>query len=300
MNAYLLPDPKPLERLLAKRLLKSGRRLASWKRFPSGEVFVSVAGAAKKVCIIGRTEPPGDNFFNTMLLIDTLKRAGAKDIAAAIPYFGYARQDRQSRSGDPVTADCLTNALGCAGATRIITIDIHSERIAKGSPIPIVSVSPLKEMSRLLQGRLKGKPCTVVAPDYGARKRAGELAGLLAGGVAWVEKIRDARGGATARSFRGVTRGKTAVLVDDILDTGGTLRAAAGLLRTLGFEELHLCVTHPVFSAGAKETVRKLRFASMVFCNTIPLPPEIAARPNVLVTNVSKLLADAVIKISLP
>lgn len=300
MNAYLLSDPKPIERLLAKRLLKSGRRPASWKRFPSGEVFVSVEGAAKKVCVIGRTEPPGDNFFNTMFLLDTLKRAGAKDIAAAIPYFGYARQDRQLRPGDPVTADCLTNALGCAGATRIITIDIHSERIAKGSPIPIVSVSPLKEMSQLLKVRLKGKPCTVVSPDYGARKRAGELAGLLAGGVAWVEKVRDARGGATARSFHGVTRGKTAVLVDDILDTGGTLRAAAGLLRSLGFRELHLCVTHPVFSADARETVRKLRFASLTFCNAIPLAPKIAAWPNVQVVEVSKMMADAVIKMSLP
>jgi len=295
MKTYALSPLTAFEKKLLKDLSGSASDPAEWKVFPAGEFHVRVGRPPRRVAVIGRTQPPADNFLRTLLLVDTLSRNGAREITLVLPYFAYARQDRQSKLGDPLSAQALLAALKAVGARRIVTVDLHSRRVAAASPLPIRSL----DVARLLAGELKKKlrrtVFSVVAPDRGAVARARSFARAIGGRpqVIWGDKVRGASGKVVSMRLSASPRGKTAVIVDDLLDTGGTVARAARLLRSLGVKDLYLCVTHPVFSGAAARLVGRLGFRRIIVADALEA---VAARrlSNFRTVSVGRLLARAV------
>jgi len=294
MHCYTLPEPTAAERKIALGVGKVAP--ARWKTFPNGELFVHVGIESGVAGIVGRTAPPSEDFFRTALLADTLRRAGATGVVAAVPYMGYARQDRQQAGGDAFSAAFLANQLAAAGVVRLVTVDVHSDRIREASPLRLTSVSPVPDLASALQLSLGQKDFTVVAPDFGARHRAEAFADLLAHREpAWVEKRRHpVTGKLTLVDVHGDLRGEIAVIVDDILDTGGTIELAVKMLRAKRFKTFYLCISHPLFSKGAAARMRRLGIAKIVTTNTIPLSSDVARLRGMKVVDVTSRIAAAV------
>ncbi len=302
MRCYTLPEPTPAERKIATIVSGRAPAEAQWKVFPSGEIFLHAEPAAGTVAIVGRTAPPADDFFRTALLADTLRRSGAEGIIAAVPYLGYARQDRQDAKGDALSSSFVAAQLAAAGVTRIVTVDVHSDRTRESCPVAMTDVSPVPDMAVAVQLALGGKDYTIVSPDFGARHRAEALAAVLGHREpAWVEKRRDpSTGKVSLVDVHGDLRGDVAVIVDDILDTGGTVELAVKMLRVKRFETVFLCVTHPVFAKGAAARIRRLGLSKIFVSNTIPLRPDAAALPGIKVVDVTPLVAAAVLEQGAP
>lgn len=298
MRCYTLPEPTFAEQKIVSAV--SGRTPASaqWKVFPSGEIFLHAEPAVGTVALVGRTAPPSDDFFRTALLADTLHRSGAESIIAAVPYLGYARQDRQDSRGDALSSSFVAAQLAAAGVTRFVTVDVHSDRTRESCPVAMTDVSPVPDMAVAVQLALGGKDYTIVSPDFGARHRAEALAAVLGHREpAWVEKRRDPSTGAVSLvDVHGDLRGDVAVIVDDILDTGGTVELAVKMLRVKRFKSIYLCITHPVFAKGAVARIRRLGIPKIFVSNTIPLRADAAALPGMKVVDVTPLAAAAVLE----
>lgn len=271
MNVYALPEPTPIEKKIQRLLSAPAAARATWKTFPNGELAVRVTGAeGADACVLGRTIPPAENVFRTLLLVDTLVRSGAASVTVVLPYFGYSRHDRPAVPGDDAAALAILAALKSAGASRVITVDVHSDIARDMTEIPVDSVPVAAPMAAALR-TLGIDGCAVVAPDAGARRRAGLVAAALGRpDGAWVEKSRDPRTGKVkGLALHGDVRGDTAVLVDDMIDTGVTMREAARLLKKAGFRRIVACATHATFSAGAAKTLREAGIAEVVVTNTV-------------------------------
>ncbi|HTM67787.1 MAG TPA: ribose-phosphate diphosphokinase [Candidatus Binatia bacterium] len=294
MRCYTLPEPTPAEKKIAAAVGDAVQ--ARWKTFPSGELFVRVTVESGVVALVGRTAPPAEDFFRTALLADTLRRSGATGVVAAVPYLGYARQDRQESQGDAFSAAFLAGQLGAAGVVRLVTMDVHSDRVREASPLRITSVSPVPDLAPALQVALAGKDFTIVAPDFGARHRAEAFADVLGHREpAWAEKRRDpSTGKVSLMDVHGDLRGDIAVITDDILDTGSTVELAVKMLRAKKFSKIFLVVTHPLFSDGAAARVRRLGIAKIITTNTVPLRKEAAKLPGIKVVDVTARIAAAV------
>jgi len=295
MRVFILPQPTQFERKL-KRLLKSPPSArADWRVFANGELFVTVSGVGRDVCVIGRSEPPAENVLATLLLVDTLKRNGARRITLAIPYFGYSRHDRAVVEGDSVAAAALLQAFAAAGVTRFVSVDLHGKRHEGYSPLPIARVDPIPLMAKRLRGILRGKRFTVVSPDRGAIDRARRFAELTgAGAMAWVDKKRLRKGGVVARGLLGETEGHVALIVDDQVDTGGTVIAAVQVLRSQGFKEFHLCATHPVLSKGARAKLERIGFKTIMFSDTVARTGEEDLPKGAIVVSTAAEIARAI------
>lgn len=292
MISYLLPDATAAEKRLARKIGRLGK--ASWKTFPNGEEFMSVLKPPERAVVIGRSAPPAVDLFRTLLLIDTLRRSGTKDVTLVLPYYGYARQDRAVKPGDPVTARLIARQAAAAGAKRIVTLDLHSAATASGSPVPLHSA----HMAHAFADRLKRDVrdgVTIVAPDHGAKSRASRFAARLGRGatLAWVEKKRGSGGRVSASGIGGKITGDTAVLVDDIVDTAGTVALAAALLRRRGFKRLYLCASHPVLSDDAVRRLRECRFTRILFSDSVPLSSEARRALNPVLLRTDAVLAAA-------
>lgn len=298
MQVFTLPEPLPAEKELRSLVSGKSRAAVSWRVFPSNEIFVSVGPVAAAACIIGRTAPPAENLFMTALLADTLRRNGAREITLALPYFAYGRQDRQHFPGDPFTAATVATLLAAAGVSRIVSGDVHSDRVLAASPVPIVNV-PFAGIFAAAMKRLKlPSALTVVSPDRGGFERAKAFAALLApeAKIAWIEKKRRRFAGSRGAGIHGATAGDTAIIIDDIIDTGGTVEAAAKLLRAAGLTNLHLCVSHPVFSGRAAALVKSLSFASVTLADTLPIRPEFKTLPRLRVVRSAPAIAEKILE----
>lgn len=297
MSLYHLPDPSPSEKEIFRLLGGADDApLARWKVFPNGEFFVRVEKPDGPTIVFGRTKPPADGFLRTLLLTDTLRREGAKDITLVIPYLGYSRQDRQVLAGDSVASDALIRALAAAGASRIVTVDLHSERVAAASPIPIVNVSALPKLAAELKKEGLPKNVTVVSPDKGGLKRAERFAELLGDGAqtVWIEKKRLENGTVAVERVHGELSGQTAIVVDDILDTGGTVAQAVNLLKDRGYKDICLSVTHGGFSGIADVIINDLNLRKIFVTDTIDLPTAVQELPGLQLVGVADDVAAAV------
>ncbi len=299
MIVYTLPDPTACEQYIRDHLSTDTSDPAVWKTFPSGEFYVRFVRIEKEVVIVGRTWGSADNLWRTLLLVHTAKQNGAARIVLALPYFAYSRQDRQRLDGEPLSGALLANLFATAGATQIITIDLHSKRIQDASPIPVASVPFITDLALAFKKESGAdKDITVVAPDKGAKDHADTFAQLLREGkkCIWIEKERDPYTGEVQHgAFHGADHNGSAVLLDDMLDTGGTIQESVRILRERGFKDLSLCITHPIFSGTASEHMCALNFSHIFTSDTIPLSAAVAvALPGIHIIPAGPRLVEAI------
>ncbi|HBI56642.1 MAG TPA: ribose-phosphate diphosphokinase [Firmicutes bacterium] len=267
-------------------------------RFSDGEVSVRIDESVRgsDVYIIQSTcNPCNDNLMELLVMIDALKRASAKRITAVIPYYGYARQDRKTRPRDPITAKLVANLLTVAGANRILTIDLHAGAIQGFFDIPVDHMTAVPLLAEHFANK-DTKDLVVVSPDMGGVTRARDMAQRLRVPIAIIDKRRPQANVAEVMNIIGDIEGKQAVLVDDIIDTAGTIVLGAQALLDRGATKVFACCTHPVFSGPALERLVNSCISEVVVCDTIPLPEE-KQLPILRKCSVAALLADAIVRI---
>ena len=239
--------------------------------------------------------PVSDNIMELLILIDALKRASARTITAVVPYYAYGRQDRKSRGREPISAKLMANLLTTAGATRVVTIDLHAPQIQGFFDIPMDNLPGVPVLGDYIAAK-NLSDIVVVSPDLGGVSRAREMADRLQTSIAIIEKRRPKPGIAEVMNIIGDVKGKTAVIVDDMIDTAGSLTEGAKILTEYGAKEIYACCTHPVLSYPAAERLANSNFTEIVVTNTLPIPPE-KLLPNLKVLSVASLIGEAVIRI---
>uniref|UniRef100_A0A7C2EI61 Ribose-phosphate pyrophosphokinase n=1 Tax=Ammonifex degensii TaxID=42838 RepID=A0A7C2EI61_9THEO len=267
-------------------------------RFSDGEIWVrineNVRGA--DVFVIQPTcWPINENLMELLIMIDALRRASARRITAVIPYYGYARQDRKTRGREPITAKLVANLITAAGARRVLTVDLHAGQIQGFFDIPVdhLPAGPLLAQHLLSRGL---RDVVVVSPDVGGVVRARELAKRMGTPLAVIDKRRPEPNEAEVMDIIGPVRGKTAVMVDDIIDTAGTITKGAEALREWGSREVYVLCTHPVFSGSAVERLATPAIKEILVTNTIPVPPE-KMLDKIKIISVAPLLGEVIIRI---
>ena len=238
--------------------------------------------------------PVNDNLMELLILIDALRRASADRITAVVPYYGYARQDRKTRGREPITAKLVANLLTTAGVDRVLTVDLHSGQIQGFFDIPVDHLTAIPILADYLKTKDLSN-CVVVSPDAGSIPRARDMAERLNLPVAFVDKRRPEPNKSEVMNVVGKVAGHRAILLDDIIDTGGSLLQAAKALRNLGATSIMACATHPVFSGKARANMEEAGFEELVVTNTIPIDE--ALQPLVKVLSVASMLGDAIVRI---
>ncbi len=271
---------------------------AELSRFKDGEIGVKIKETVRghEVFVIQPTHAPTDtNLMELLIMIDAMKRASAKEVAAVIPYYGYARQDRKTQPRDPIGAKLVANILTAAGADRIVTMDLHAGQIQGFFDIPVDNLKALPIIADYLSAK-KFDDKIVVSPDVGGVARAREMADRLDCQLAIVDKRRPHPNMSEVMNIIGNVEGKTAIMVDDMIDTGGTIVKAADALKRNGAAEVYACCTHPVFSDPATEILQDSCIKEVVVTDSISLPP--SRRMNKLTRlSVADLFAQAIQRI---
>ncbi len=268
-------------------------------RFSDGEIKViideNVRGA--DVFLIQPTcTPINDHLMELLIMIDAVRRSSAKRITAVIPYYGYARQDRKTRGREPITAKLVANLLTTAGVGRILTVDLHAGQIQGFFDIPVDHLSGIPIVAEYLLSK-KLKDAVVVSPDLGGVTRARNLADRLGVPIAIIDKRRPEPNVAEVMNVIGKVQGKTVIMVDDIIDTAGTIVLGATTMLERGATEIYACSTHPVLSGPAVERLTKSPIKEVVVTNTIPLNPA-ATDPKFRVLSIGPILAEAISRIA--
>jgi ribose-phosphate pyrophosphokinase len=229
-----------------------------------------------------------------LIMMDAMKRASAKSINAVLPYYGYARQDRKTRARDPITAKLVADLLTTAGATRVITMDLHAGQIQGFFNIPVDHLKSLPILANYFLDK-ELPDAVVVSPDLGGVTRARELAERLQSPIAIIDKRRPEPNVAEIMHIIGGVKDKTVIMIDDIIDTAGTITLGARALLEAGAREVYACCTHPVLSGPAFERLQEAPIKEIVVTNTIPHHDKIIDKMKVL--SVAPLIGDAIIRI---
>lgn len=267
-------------------------------RFNNGEaqVMIDESVRGKDVFIVQPTsQPVNDNLMELLIMADAFRRASARHITAVIPYYGYARQDRKTRGREPISAKLVANLLTTAGVTRVVTMDLHAGQIQGFFDIPVDHLVGVPILADYITKK-KLEDIIVVSPDLGGVSRARQLADRLHAPIAIIEKRRPAPGVAEVMNLIGSVEGKTAVIVDDIVDTAGSLTEGAKALAKFGAKEVYACCTHAVLSTPAVERVENSNIKELIVTNSIPVPLE-KRTPKIKVLSVAPLFGDAIIRI---
>ena len=270
---------------------------AEVRRFSDGEVMVEIAENVRggDVFVVQSTcTPVNDTLMELLLMLDAFRRASAKRITAVIPYFGYARQDRKVSPRVPISAKLVADLITAAGASRVLTIDLHAGQIQGFFDIPVDNLFATPVLLKEMQERLRNGPVAVVSPDPGGVERARAFAKRLDATLAIIDKRRARANEVAEMRVVGDVEGQTAVIVDDIVDTAGTLATAASALRAAGATEVIACCTHGVLSGPAIDRIRDSQLSNLVVTDTIPLRPEGKTCDKIKVLPVAHLLAEAI------
>jgi len=292
--------PKLAKRIADRLYLKLGN--ATVGRFSDGEISVqineNVRGA--DVFILQSTcSPTNDNLMELLVMVDALRRASAGRITAVIPYFGYARQDRRVRSARvPITAKVVADFLSSVGVDRVLTVDLHAEQIQGFFDVPVDNVFGTPVLLDDIQSRNFNNPI-VVSPDIGGVVRARALAKLLDDAdLAIIDKRRPAANVAQVMHIIGDVQDRDCIIVDDMIDTGGTLCKAAEALKEHGARNIYAYATHAVFSGSAVTNVAKSVIDEFIVTDSIPLTPEMEATGKVRVLSLDGMIAEALRRVS--
>jgi len=275
---------------------------ASVRRFADEEVFVEIHENVRgeDVFVVQSTSyPANDNLMELLIIIDALKRASAKRITAVVPYFGYARQDRKPGPRTPISAKLVANIITVAGANRVLSVDLHAGQIQGFFDIPTDNLFGAPVMSADIQARFSGRNMMVVSPDVGGVVRARALAKRLDNApLAIVDKRRERAGESEVMNIIGDVRGRFCILIDDIVDSAGTLCNAAIALKAAGAEEVVAYVTHGVLSGGAVARVEGSELTELVITDTILATEAVAGSSRIRQMPIAPLLGEAVKRIS--
>jgi len=291
---------KNLSKKISK-YLKSKLVNSSIRKFSDGEIYIEINENIRGNAIFivqSSSAPANDNLMELLLCIDALKRSSAKNITAVIPYFGYARQDRKVVPRTSISAKLVSNLITKAGADRIVTVDLHAGQIQGFFDIPVDNLFATPIFARHIKKNLKTKNLVCVAPDVGGTERARALGKMLDVGLAIVDKRRPAPGKSQVMNIVGNVKGKTCIIVDDIIDSGGTIVNAAKALVDRGAREVHVYVTHGVLSGSAVEKIKNSKIKKLVLTDTIDNEQKVRKASNIQVLTISNLMAEAIKRIS--
>lgn len=265
-------------------------------RFSDGEFQPSFEETVRgcDLFIIQSTFPPSDNLFELLLMVDAAKRASAREIVAVMPYFGYARQDRKDKPRVAIGAKMVSNLLAAAGVTRVMTMDLHADQIQGFIDVPVDHLYASTIFLPYIKD-LNLPNLTIAAPDMGGSKRANAYAKHLNCDIVICYKQRSKANVVDSMTVIGEVEGKDIVLVDDLVDTAGTLTKAADMMLDKGAKSVRAVCTHPVLSGNAYERIEKSRITELLVTDTIPLKQQ---SPKIKVISVADLFADTIRKIS--
>lgn len=274
---------------------------ASVRRFVDLEIFVEIHENVRgeDVFVIQSTSyPANDNLMELLITLDALRRASARRITAVIPYFGYARQDRKAGPRTPISAKLVANLITEAGANRVLTMDLHAGQIQGFFDIPVDNLYAGPLFSRDIQQRFAGQEVMIVSPDVGGVTRAREVASRLDVDLAIIDKRRERAGVSEVMNVIGDVAGKACILIDDIVDSGGTLCNAAAALMARGARSASVYVTHGVLSGAAVSRIAGSSIESLTMTDSIQATPEAQAAANIRQFTIAPILAEAMQRIS--
>lgn len=274
---------------------------AAIKRFADNEVFVEIQENVRgEDCffIQSTSYPANDHLMELLIAIDALKRGSARRITAVLPYFGYARQDRKTGSRTPISAKLVANLITAAGADRVLTMELHAGQIQGFFDIPLDNLIVAPVYIPDILEKFDGEKICLVSPDVGGVVRARALAKRCNGDLAIIDKRREAAGVSEVMHVIGDVKDKICILVDDIVDSGGTLCNAASALKGKGAKEVHAYVVHGVLSGEAVAKVEKSPLEKLVITNSIAATPEIEKSKKVEQLSVASLIGEAALRIS--
>ena len=283
------------------KYLKNKLVNSSIRNFSDGEIYIEINENIRgnSIFIIQAiSSPANDNLMELLLCIDALKRSSAKNITAVIPYFGYARQDRKVVQRTSISAKLVSNLITKAGADRIVTVDLHAGQIQGFFDIPVDNLFATPIFARHIRRKLNSKNLICVSPDVGGVERTRALARKLDIGIAIIDKRRPSPGKSQVMNVIGNVKDKTCVIVDDIIDSGGTIINAAQALINRGAKEVHVYITHGVLSGKAVEKIKKSRIKKLVITDTIDNSDKIKKARNIEMLTISNLLGEAIKRIS--
>ena len=291
---------KVLSKNIAK-YLKTKLVNSSIRKFSDGEIYVEINENIRGNSIFivqSSSSPANDNLMELLLCIDALKRSSAKNITAVIPYFGYARQDRKVVPRTSISAKLVSNLITKAGADRVVTVDLHAGQIQGFFDIPVDNLFATPIFARHARKKIKSKKIVCVAPDVGGTERARALGKLLNVGLAIVDKRRPKPGQSQVMNVIGDVKNQTCIIVDDIIDSGGTIVNAAKALKAKGAKEVFVYITHGVLSGDAVKKIKNSVIKNLVITDTIDNSEKIKNVKNIEVLPISRLMGEAIKRIS--
>jgi ribose-phosphate pyrophosphokinase len=270
---------------------------ADVRRFADMEVFVEIKENVRgsDVFVLQSTSfPTNDHLMELLIMMDALRRSSAKRITAVIPYFGYARQDRRASGRTPISAKLVANLITNAGAQRVLTVDLHAGQIQGFFDIPTDNLFASPVMVRDIKERFKGNDITVVSPDVGGVVRARGLAKRINAPLAIIDKRRERAGESEVMNVIGEVAGTTCILIDDIVDSGGTLVNAADALLEQGATDVYAYITHGVLSGGAVARITGSRLKELVITDSIQPTEAVRIAGNIRVLSIAGLIGEAI------
>jgi ribose-phosphate pyrophosphokinase len=267
-------------------------------RFADGEINININETVRghKVFVIQSTNMPvNENLMELLIMIDALKRASAREINIVMPYYGYSRQDRKAKARQPISAKLVADLLQVAGATRLICLDLHAAQIQGFFDIPIDNFRALPIIAEYFQKK-NLKNVVVVSPDHGGVTRARALADVIQAPIAIIDKMRPEPNVAEVMNIIGSVKNKNCIIIDDMIDTAGSIQAAAKALQDAGAKDIYACCTHPLLSGKAMERIIDSPIIEIVTTNTVPLSEE-KRIPKIVQLSVANLLGQGIINI---
>ena len=271
---------------------------ATVNKFSDGEISVNLWETVRgSDCYIVQStcDPVNDNLMEMLIMVDALKRASARHITVVVPYYGYARQDRKTRGREPISSKLVADLMSTAGVTRVVTMDLHAGQIQGFFNVPVDHLMS----ASLLADYVKSKNLenlTIVSPDLGGVTRARELADRVGAPIAIIEKRRPEPGVAKVMNIIGNVKDRNCFVVDDIVDTAGSLCEGAKALAEYGAKGVYAAVCHPVLTDPATERIKNSNIKELIVTNSLPIPPE-KIQDKLTVLSIAPLLGEAILRI---